>query len=145
MLLLPDSVGPRVEVASRWRGRGRPSGWRVRSRACTRHSPCRRRVCWVRTWRIRGRTRRARAAVALVCGQRDGDVLSEGGGVAADVDGDVEDRAEDDADELVLRVRGELVVQAAEGAGGGGERLVVLHELDVDAGVAQRVALVDPR
>ena len=44
--------------------------------------------------------------VAELRGQGDGDVLAERGGPAADVDGDVEDRAVDDADELVLRVRG---------------------------------------
>ena len=66
--------------------------------------------------------------------------LAEGGRVAAQVDGDVEDRAARAADQLRLARLG-LEVEAAQGALRRA-RVVVLDELDVDAELGPGVAAV---
>lgn len=74
--------------------------------------------------------------LAPVFGAEDGgNVSAEGGGIFADVECDVEDRAVDDADELMLGHGGKLAMQAADDSFFDGEGVVVLDELGVDSGI----------
>lgn len=71
--------------------------------------------------------------VAVFGGEFRADPLTVGRGATADVDRDVEDPAADAADQLVLPARRRLEVQPAQGEGGRGIGVVVLHEGAVDA------------
>ncbi len=62
-----------------------------------------------------------------------GNMLTIGRRALAQIDGDIENGAAHDAHELVLRDRRNLEMQAAHDAAHGRERVVVLHELAVDA------------
>ena len=85
--------------------------------------------------------------VAVLGGELGAGPLAEGGGAAADVDGDVEDGAAGAADELSLRLL-ELVVQAADDASAR-VRMVVLGERLGEAVLAERrrveVSMNQPR
>ena len=70
----------------------------------------------------------------ILGGEADGGPFFKGGGGAADINGDVEDFAMCDADELALRIF-HLIVQAAEHAFGGA-RVIILHEMRAGTGGA---------
>lgn len=72
----------------------------------------------------------------------DGGPFAIGRGARADVDGDVPGGAADDADQLALGVRVDLVVQAAQHVPAA-DRVVVLHEVDVEAGGLAEAAQVE--
>ena len=74
-----------------------------------------------------------------------GDVAAVARRVGADVDGDIENGTGEHPDQLGLGVGRDLKVQAAEGAGGGGEGLVVLQEAVGDAVLGELVGAVDLR
>ncbi len=69
-------------------------------------------------------------------------MVAEGRRAGADVDGHVEDRPADHAHKLVLGEGRALEMQAAHRAALPGKRVVVLHELGVEARLGQALAVV---
>ena len=86
-----------------------------------------------------GEVRRHVERPPVVRGQLDRDVLQPGRRVRAHVDDDVDDRAPDAADQLGLRMRGDLEVHAAQRAGPVVERQVALLDHGLQSGGAELV------
>ena len=72
-------------------------------------------------------------------------MLAESGRRAADVHGDIEDAAAHHPHQLVLSERGGLEMQTAQGSDFGRKRVIVLHEIQVEAGLKKRLAVVNFR
>ena len=66
--------------------------------------------------------------------------LPEGGRARADIDGDVEHRTGQHADQFRLRIGRRLEMQTANGARRYRQRFIILHKLDLDPGRGQQVA-----
>ena len=73
------------------------------------------------------------------------DMTPEGGGVGAEIDGDIEDRAGEHPDQLGLGIGRHLEVQPPDRTGGRGEGLVVLNEGVGDPVLGQQVGAVNLR
>ncbi len=79
--------------------------------------------------------------VEALGGKNAGNPATESWRIRPDIDRDIEYRSREDADELVLRMRFELQVEAAEHSGFGGAGLVVLRPVAGNAGGGEAVGL----
>ncbi len=89
-----------------------------------------------------GEAGRDQHLVLAVGAEHRGHVPAEGGRALAQVHRDVEDRALDDAHQLVLGEGRDLEVEAAHGPARSRIGVVVLHELERDAGVGEGAPVV---
>jgi hypothetical protein len=67
----------------------------------------------------------------------DGDMPAESRRGGPDVDGDIENSPSHDAHQLVLREGRGLEMKAAHGAHGGRQRMIVLDEVEINAGLPE--------
>ena len=80
--------------------------------------------------------------VPLVRHQLDLDVLAEGRGAATQVDVDVEDASPRDTDQFRLAVGRKLVMEAANRAGAGRPAVVLVNQLEIEAGLLEEEPVV---